>query len=95
MTSRVDRARCGNFNSLSDQAQEARQDLAQLVELAVLLSCRSAASGWRDNKASSELHSPDLCFGLALSFFVVVVAVSMELLGTGCAFLWVRLKHMP
>lgn len=50
--------------------------------------------GWRDNKASSQLHSPDLCFGLALSFFVVVAA-SMELLGTGCAFLWVRLKHMP
>lgn len=47
----------------------------------------------QDSKAPSQLYSPDLCFELATLVFVV--AVLMELLGTECAFLSVRLMHMP
>lgn len=88
------RVTCGNLTFLTNHPKETRQDPKQQGKFAKKLFLSCGVSGFRDSKASSQLYSPDLCFELAVLVFVVV-AVLMELLGTDCAFLRIRLMHMP
>ncbi|PKU38278.1 hypothetical protein llap_11417 [Limosa lapponica baueri] len=89
----VDRVTHGNLTFLTNQPKKTSQDPKKWEEFAMKLLLGCSASGFRDSKASSRLYSPDLCFQLALSLFVVV-AVLMERLGTDCAFLRGNFRHV-